>query len=74
MMSVTRMPVALSGPALLTVRVNVTLVPTAGVRLSIVLVNDRSAVEGAAPENSYAPTSQMKLAFPSPSRGRAVPR
>src|SRR5437867_4213211 len=68
------MPVALSGPALLTVRVKVIVPPTLGVGLSTVMVSDRSAEAGGGMLSSYAPMSQVGVPSPLPSNGRATPR
>src|SRR2546426_752551 len=68
------MPVAVSGPALLTVRVKVIVPPTLGVGLSTVMVSDRSAEAGGGMLNSYAPMSHVGVPSPLPSNGRATPR
>ena len=56
----TATPVAVLGPALLTVTANVTLLPTAGVALEAVLVKDRSAT-GVAPGVTVAKSSPAPL-------------
>src|SRR3989442_15570533 len=68
------MPVAVSGPALLTVRVKVIVPPTLGVGLSTVMVSDRSAEAGGGMLNSYAPMSHVGGPSPLASNGRATPR